>query len=144
MDKNKFSLSKLRHAELVLFKFGTLIYVPTLLVLTIILKELFNIWHIHSYVYSHIIYLTSYILSALPVYFFHSRITFRMKKKRILDFLKFTISQTIVVIVSVTLISYLSMLKINYILPLLIISIPISLINFKLNKNWIFKNDAKD
>ncbi len=108
--------------------------------LTLIFTELLKIFYIISYS-------ISLILATIALFFYNEYITFKIKRKNlILNLIKFTLLTTAIYIPNIisiylitSLLNVLIKFQYNYILSIVIVSIPYAIIYYLLCKKWIFK-----
>lgn len=124
----------------VVFSVGNSISFWLQLGLTFIFTELFNIYYILSYI-------ISLTLATIGLFFYNEFITFKKKDKHlILSLIKFTFLTIAIYIPNIILVYFVTDLlnkfitfEENYLISIILISIPYAFIYYLLSKKWIFK-----
>lgn len=110
------------------------------LLLTFLLTELLHLFYIFSYT-------ISLVLATIGLFFYNKYITFKKKDKHlILSLIKFTFLTLAIYIPNIILVYFITYLlnkfitfKENYLIAIIIVSIPYAFIYYLLSKKWIFK-----
>ena len=134
VDKSVIPLNIIyREKRLITFLFGNHLVFLSGLLITWTLTEVFHVWHMFSYG-------SSLVLGMIFAYFFHHYITFELTKnshRRISMFMIITSVNYACSWILVYLIT--KFFHGHYILTIIVVSIPLSLMYYKLNRKFVFK-----
>lgn len=120
--------------EFITFSLGGLVIFLYELLLTVVLTELFGIWFMYSYFFA--------LLTGLGFLFlFHFYITFNMKKVRFFHIEKFLVNYLIMYFFSFFLVLVVTSKGIHYLISIILISIIVSILNYFINKTWVFQEE---
>ena len=122
-----------REKRLITFLFGNHLVFLSGLLITWILTEVFHVWHMFSYG-------SSLILGMIFAYFFHHYITFELTEDSYRHISIFMVITSINYACSWILVYLITnFFQGHYILTIIIVSIPMSLIYYKLNRRFVFR-----
>lgn len=103
------------------------------ILVTVLLTELFHLWHMYSYA-------ISLITGITLLFFYHSYITFKKTKHLPTKIFRYIITYSLTYLLSWILVLFTTQkIKIHYLLSIGMIAILLSFITYHINKKWTFR-----
>lgn len=121
-----------KHKRYLIFSIGGIIIFLFEILSTILFTELFNIHYMYSYG-------ASLFIGMVFLFFYHMFITFNIPNDHFKRFFRFMIINSIYFIAALFFVYILTEIGLHYIMSITISSIILSIINYCVNKNWVFK-----
>jgi putative flippase GtrA len=122
----------LKHRRYILFCVGGILVFLFDVLATIVLTEFFNIWHMYSYAFA-------LVLGTLILFIYHLIVTFNDRNNLLNKFFRFVILYIVSYVIAWLFVFIATHIGVHYVISIIIISLFLSFINYKLNKNWVFR-----